>query len=142
MTDLRDQVEAWIADDVDDRAAAELQDLLDAGDVAELADRFAGSLTFGTAGLRGPMRPGPNGMNRTVVRRAAAGIASWLGVHAPPASCVVVGYDARHGSRDFAHDSAAILAADGFEASVLPRPLPTPVLAFAVQRLEIGRAHV
>jgi phosphomannomutase len=133
---LRAAVEAWIADDVDDRAAAELQDLLDAGDVAELADRFAGPLTFGTAGLRGPMRAGPNGMNRTVVRRAAAGIASWLSVHAPPASRVIVGYDARHGSRDFAHDSAAILAAAGFEASVLPRPLPTPVLAFAVQRLD------
>ena len=76
--DTHDDVRAWIADEVDPAAAAELQALLDAGDDAELADRFSGPLTFGTAGLRGPLRAGPNGMNRTVVRRAAAGLAAWL----------------------------------------------------------------
>ncbi len=131
MTD----VEAWIADDVDPTAAAELQGLLDAGACTELEDRFSGPLTFGTAGLRGPLRAGPNGMNRTVVRRAAAGVAAWLDEHGGPGRPVVIGYDARHGSLDFARDSAAILAAAGFEARLLPRVLPTPVLAFAVRQL-------
>ncbi|HVU92124.1 MAG TPA: phospho-sugar mutase [Jatrophihabitans sp.] len=128
-------VAAWIADDVDPDAAAELQALLDAGDDAELAERFAGSLTFGTAGLRGPLRAGPNGMNRTVVRLAAAGLAAWLTEHGHAGAPVVVGFDARHGSADFARDSAAIFAAAGFAAHLMPRVLPTPVLAFAVQHL-------
>ncbi len=129
------EVSAWIADDVDPSAAAQLQRLLDAGDEAALADRFSGPLTFGTAGLRGPLRAGPNGMNRTVVRRAAAGVAAWLREHGNAGLPVIVGYDARHGSHDFAADSAAIFAAAGFDARLLPAPLPTPVLAFAVQHL-------
>ena len=127
---LRAEVEAWIADEVDPVASAELHALLDAG-ADDLGDRFSGPLQFGTAGLRGPLRAGPNGMNRAVVRRAAAGIAAWL----PTSGRVVVGYDGRHGSFDFATDSAAIFAAAGFEALLLPRLLPTPVLAFAVRRL-------
>jgi phosphomannomutase len=130
-TQLRAAVEDWIAGEVDDAAAADLQALLDADDVGELADRFRAPLTFGTAGLRGPLRAGPNGMNRAVVRRAAAGIASRL----DSGATVVIGYDARHGSADFAHDSAAVLAGAGCDARVLPGPLPTPVLAFAVLRL-------
>lgn len=133
--ELLERVRAWIADDVDPGAAAELQSLLDAGDEAELADRFAGHLTFGTAGLRGPIRPGPNGMNRTVVRRAAAGIVAWLLERGHAGQPVVVGFDGRHGSLDFARDSAAIFAAAGFEALLMPTTLPTPVLAFAVGHL-------
>jgi phosphomannomutase len=125
----------WIADEVDPAAAAELQALLDAGDDAELADRFAGPLTFGTAGLRGPVRAGPNGMNRTVVRRAAAGVAAWLTANGKAGQPVVVGFDARHGSAEFSRDSAAIFAAAGFDARLMPRVLPTPVLAYAVQHL-------
>ncbi|SOD72010.1 phosphomannomutase [Jatrophihabitans sp. GAS493] len=131
-------VSAWIADEIDPAAAASLQGLIDAGDWAELADRFSGPLAFGTAGLRGPIRSGPNGMNRAVVRRTAAGIASWLAGHGSAGATVVIGYDARHGSYDFAHDSAGILAAAGYEVLVLPRPLPTPVLAFSV--LHFGAA--
>jgi phosphomannomutase len=131
----RNAVAAWIADEVDPTAAAELQALLDGGADAELDDRFAGELTFGTAGLRGPLRAGPNGMNRTVVRRAAAGVAAWLTAHGHAGRPVVVGYDARHGSLDFARDSAAIFTAAGFRACLMPRTLPTPVLAFAVQHL-------
>ncbi|HZC71347.1 MAG TPA: phospho-sugar mutase [Jatrophihabitans sp.] len=131
----RADVETWIADEVDPAAAAELQALLDAGNQAELDDRFAAPLTFGTAGLRGPLRAGPNGMNRTVVRRAAAGVAAWLTGQGRAGQPVVVGFDARYGSLDFARDSAAIFAAAGFDARLMPRVLPTPVLAFAVQRL-------
>jgi phosphomannomutase len=134
--DLRSQVEAWIADDPNEHDARELQRLLDDADLeaaSELAERFVGPLTFGTAGLRGPLRAGPNGMNSAVVRRAAAGIASYLTDAGLAGGIVVVGYDGRHGSKSFAEDSAAIFAAAGFDARLLPRLLPTPVLAFAVQ---------
>jgi phosphomannomutase len=137
--DLRHAVEAWLADEVDDSDAAELRDLLvepvDADRAAELADRFAAPLSFGTAGLRGPLRAGPNGMNRAVVRRAAAGLAAWLIDQGHRGRPVVVGYDGRHRSADFARDSAAVFAAAGFDARIMPRLLPTPLLAFAVQRL-------
>ncbi|MCW2495813.1 phospho-sugar mutase [Jatrophihabitans sp.] len=132
---LRAQVEAWIDDEVDPAAAGELQALLDEDAEAELADRFRAPLTFGTAGLRGPIRPGPNGMNRTVVRRAAAGLAAWLTAAGHAGQPVVVGYDGRHGSLDFAQDSAAIFAAAGFEALIMPTTLPTPVLAYSVRHL-------
>jgi phosphomannomutase len=134
-TGLQEQVQAWIDDEVDDAAAAELRALLAADDEIELADRFSGPLTFGTAGLRGPLRAGPNGMNRAVVRRAAAGVAAWLEARGHAAAPVVIGYDGRHGSAEFARDSAAIFAAAGFDARLLPRLLPTPLVAFAVQHL-------
>ncbi|HEY7008495.1 MAG TPA: phospho-sugar mutase [Jatrophihabitantaceae bacterium] len=138
----RAEVTAWLEDEVDPGAAAELQALLDAGDDTELADRFAAPLAFGTAGLRGPMRAGPNGMNRTVVRRAAAGLAAWLREAGFAQRPVVVGFDARHGSAEFARDSAAIFAAAGFDARLMPRPLPTPVTAFAVQRFDAAAGVV
>jgi phosphomannomutase len=131
---LRAEAEAWLAEDPDPDTRAELRALLDGDDEAAVADRFAGRLTFGTAGLRGPMRAGPNGMNRAVVRRTTAGLAAHLGA-AGATGPVLVGYDARHKSADFARDVAAVLAGAGLHARLLPGPLPTPVLAFAVRRL-------
>ncbi len=139
-----DQVKAWIDDDPDPSTSAELSALLEAaqhGDDAarrDLVDRFAGLLQFGTAGLRGALGGGPNRMNRAVVVRTAAGLAAYLHHELPgadPAPKVVIGYDARHRSADFAQDSAAVLAAAGLDVLLLPRPLPTPVLAFAVRHL-------
>jgi phosphomannomutase len=129
--DLAERVRAWIDDDPDAGSRRELDALVARGDEPALRERFKAHLRFGTAGLRGPLRAGPNGMNRAVVRRAAAGLAAHLG----PASTVVVGYDARHGSQAFATDSAAVLAGAGVRSLLLPRALPTPVLAFAVRHL-------
>jgi phosphomannomutase len=130
----------WLADDPDTDTRAELQRLIDAAAVgdaaarAEIDDAFRGPLAFGTAGLRGRMGPGPNRMNRVTVARAAAGIAAYLlARHAHPAA--VIGFDARHHSARFAQDCAEILAGAGVRALVLPRPLPTPVLAYAVRAL-------
>jgi phosphomannomutase len=138
---LVDQAQRWLAEDPDPQTRAELAALLDAvatGDPrarADLADRFSGTLTFGTAGLRGPLGAGPTRMNRVVVIRAAAGLARYLREHGAEGGAVAVGYDARRNSRVFATDTAAVLAGAGLRPRVLPRPLPTPVLAFAIRHL-------
>ena len=127
--------EAWLAEDPDPDTRAELQALLEAGDTAGLADRFGSRLEFGTAGLRGALGAGPNRMNRVVVTQAAAGLASYTKAHG--GSAVVVGYDARHKSDVFARDTAEVMTGAGLRESVLPRPLPTPVLAFAIRHLGV-----
>ncbi|MDT0265317.1 phospho-sugar mutase [Streptomyces sp. DSM 44915] len=130
---LRERAARWLAEDPDPATRAELAALLAADDHAALAERFAGTLQFGTAGLRGEMGAGPMRMNRAVVIRAAAGLAGYLRRHSP--GLVVIGYDARHHSERFARDSAAVLTGAGLRAALLPRALPTPVLAFAIREL-------
>jgi len=144
MTAATDPVEAaraWAAQDPDEVTRAQLEALLaraDAGDPdarAELEARFAGRLTFGTAGLRGELGAGPLRMNRVLVAQAAAGLASYLLAREPHPS-VVIGYDGRRNSEVFARDTAELMAGAGVRAVLLPRLLPTPVLAFAVRRLD------
>ncbi|MFJ3333843.1 phospho-sugar mutase [Streptomyces sp. NPDC086766] len=133
--DLIARAKAWLAEDPDADTREELARLIDAEDVKELAARFAGTLQFGTAGLRGELGAGPLRMNRAVVIRAAAGLAAYLREQGHTDGLVVIGYDARHKSADFARDTAAVMTGAGLRAAVLPRPLPTPVLAFAVRHL-------
>jgi phosphomannomutase len=200
--ELRARVEAWIADDPDPVDRAELAALLDqamldqilpddplldqalrlsaktTGDLdqaaRQLADQFAGRLTFGTAGLRGQIGAGPNRMNRAVVRAATSAVAGWLlspgspgtagaalsapatgsargagsakaagsagAVGSARAAGVVIGCDARHRSADFADEAARVLAGAGIAVHLLPRPCPTPLVAFAVRHLPAAAA--
>lgn len=128
------EVQSWIADDPDPATAAHLQALLDAGDEAALAPLFSGFLQFGTAGLRGPIGAGPSCMNRAVVGRTAAGLARYMKQRGMKS--VVIGRDARYGSEDYTIESAEILSGAGMDVFILPRPLPTPVLAFATSHLK------
>ena len=123
------EIKAWIEDDPDPVTASRLQELLDSGDEATLRTYFNGFLQFGTAGLRGPNGPGPSCMNRAVVGRTAAGIAAYM--KAREMTRVVIGRDARYGSADYAEESAEIFSGAGMEVFLLPRALPTPVLAYA-----------
>jgi phosphomannomutase len=107
----------------------------DAGALEELRDRFSDRLHFGTAGLRGVVAAGPNRMNRAVVRAATAAVAGWLAGTGAAGSGVVVGCDARHRSAEFAEEAAGVLAGAGIAVHMLPRPGPTPLLAFAVRHL-------
>ena len=130
---LRAEVEKWITEDPDPVTRKELQRLLDTSDENTLRSCFSGFLEFGTAGLRGPLGPGPSRMNRAVVTKTAAGIATYMKRHG--LNSVVIGRDARYGSEDFTRDTAEVMMGAGFTTYVLPRPLPTPVLAYAVRNL-------
>ncbi|KQP97616.1 MULTISPECIES: phospho-sugar mutase [unclassified Rathayibacter] len=142
MSDVRALAEAWLAQDPDAETRQELVDLLqadsagDAAASAELDDRFRERLAFGTAGLRGAIAAGSNRMNRVLVAQAAVGIADHLLARGGRRPVVVIGYDGRKNSRIFAEDSAALMAGAGVDAVLLPRLLPTPVLAFAVRHLD------
>lgn len=130
----------WISQDPDPVTRTELQDLIDRNDIDELTSRFTGRLQFGTAGLRGALGAGPQRMNRVIVAQAAAGLAAYLvrehsGSGRPS---VVVGYDARYNSDVFARDTAEIMQGAGVDAYLLPRHLPTPVLAFAIRHLGVS----
>ena len=148
---------AWLVQDPDPETQAELLALISAGvdgsdgydggdtgtgdaaadAIADLHSRFDERLAFGTAGLRGEIAAGPNRMNRVLVSQAAAGLAAFLLARIAPGTTpsVVIGYDGRKNSHVFATDTAAIMAGAGVRAILLPRLLPTPVLAFAVRYL-------
>ena len=128
------EVEEWIAEDPDPATQETLRELLRSENEAELRSCFSGFLEFGTAGLRGPLGAGPSRMNRAVVTKTAAGLARYMKRNG--LTSVVIGRDARYGSDDFTRDTAEIMMGAGFKVSVLPRPLPTPVLAYAVRDLK------
>ncbi len=125
------QIHTWLAQDPDPDTRAQLEEMLDNGDLTTLAELFSAPLAFGTAGLRAPIGPGPARMNRLVVRQATAGFAAWLIEQGHGGGLVVVGHDARHGSRPFAEDTAAVLVAAGFRVALSASHVPTPLVAFA-----------
>jgi hypothetical protein len=132
--DLAEVARDWLAQDPDPDTRAELESLIERGDADGLADRFDTRLEFGTAGLRGALGAGPNRMNRVLVAQAAAGLAAFL-LSREDSPSAVIGYDGRKNSHVFATDTAEILQGAGVRAILLPRLLPTPVLAFAVRHL-------
>jgi len=133
---LRDRVLEWIEGDPDIEDRETLQRLLDDGDEEELHRRFDTPLTFGTAGLRGPMMAGPAGMNRSTVRRATQGVIAWLGeIGVDAGRGVVVGRDARNGSESFNNEVVAVLLGAGVKVFEMPGPLPTPLVAYCVKKL-------
>jgi phosphomannomutase len=134
LDSARSAAVAWLEQDPDAVTRAELEALIAAGGAA-LEERFASRLQFGTAGLRGELGAGPTRMNRVLVTQAAAGLAAYL-LSKSPSPSIVIGYDGRRNSEVFARDTATIMAGAGVATTLLPRHLPTPVLAFAVRHLD------
>lgn len=140
---FREAAEAWLAEDPDPKTADQLRALIDRADkrddaaLRELRESFDGQLEFGTAGLRGILGPGPQRMNRVLVRKVTAGLAAYLREHVPDVAQrgVVIGHDARHNSRVFSEDTARVLAGAGIKAYLAHRPWPTPTTAWAVTAL-------
>lgn len=139
---LAEEIRAWREADPDPETRAELDRLVGAGDADELVRRFGTRLEFGTAGIRAPLGAGPARMNRLAIARIGLGLAEAFaearrpGSGAPNTLDTVIGYDGRHGSAIFAEDLARMLERRSLSVALLPTPVPTPVLAFAVRHLE------
>ncbi len=136
MTDaeIRTAAETWMAEDPDPATREAVRALLEEGDPATLREHFGARLEFGTAGIRGPLGPGPNRMNRALVRKVSAGLAETVLATGPDAAerGIVIGYDGRHGSRAFAEDAAAVCATRGLRVWLHDAVVPTPQLAHDV----------
>ncbi|HXV70780.1 MAG TPA: phospho-sugar mutase [Acidimicrobiia bacterium] len=139
MTDLTERARRWIAADPDPRTRAELEEVLASGDRNELESRMDTVLNFGTAGIRGVVGAGPGRMNRAVVIRTTYGLAQYLGDTDHP---VVVGFDARPTSRQFAEDTCGVLVAHDIEVVYFPVVTPTPLVAFTAKHLGAAAAVV
>lgn len=134
----------WLARDPDPRTREELQHLIDEGMHDELEDRFTQRLEFGTAGLRGKVGCGPNRMNRLVIQETATGLGHYLIEHVANASIrgVVVGYDGRLDSRQFAIDTASVLTALGIKVYLTSDVAATPIVAFGIEHFNAAGAVV
>ena len=144
INDLLMAAQRWIEGDPDARTREALQTMVEAGNRDELADAMGEPLTFGTAGIRGEVGPGPGQMNRATVIRTTGGVAEYLiAKHGgPPAQAVALGFDARPDSRTFAEDTAGVLAAAGIGVRFFPEVTPTPLVAFAAKHLTAPAAIV
>jgi phosphomannomutase len=134
------QVNSWLAQDPDPVTRDQLTKLVidastDLNALKELEDAFFAALEFGTAGLRGPLGPGPNRMNRVTVLQAAAGLAKYLMANGEVGQPIVIGFDARYNSDVFANDTAQVMAGAGLKPIIFSHVVPTPVLAFSISQL-------
>ncbi|AZG73134.1 phospho-sugar mutase [Shewanella livingstonensis] len=143
-THLQHQINHWLNNDPDPHTRSQLQALIDSGNETELAARFAGRLAFGTAGLRGEVGVGPMAMNRLVIRQTTAGLGAYLLEQISNAAerGVVIGYDGRHDSYDFAHDAASVLTAMGINVHLTHKVAATPLVAFGVKHLNAAAGIV
>ncbi|MFZ2343241.1 MAG: hypothetical protein WAW08_01475, partial [Candidatus Microthrix parvicella] len=134
---LRAAARTWMALDPDAETRDATTRLLQQGNEADLAEHFGERLAFGTAGLRAAMGPGPNRMNRLLVRQSAAGIARVMISEGVPKTAIV-GHDARHRSARFAEDVVEVLEAHGISVMKPAGPVPTPLVAWAVSKHGLG----
>ncbi|MFK3976635.1 phospho-sugar mutase [Shewanella vesiculosa] len=143
-THLQHQINHWLNKDPDPKTRAQLQALIDSNNETELAARFAGRLAFGTAGLRGEVGVGPMAMNRLVIRQTTAGLGAYLleQINNAAERGVVIGYDGRHDSYDFAHDAASVLTAMGINVYLTHKVAATPLVAFGVKHLNAAAGIV
>ncbi|USE02995.1 phospho-sugar mutase [Vibrio sp. SCSIO 43133] len=141
---MTEQISQWLARDPDPITKHELQQLVDSNDERELKDRFSSRLAFGTAGLRGKVGAGPNRMNRLVIQETATGLGHYLLEQVSEASSrgVVIGYDGRSDSKQFAHDTASVLTALGIKVYLTYKVAATPIVAFGVRELNAAAAVV
>ncbi|WP_417346005.1 phospho-sugar mutase [Ferrimonas sp.] len=141
---MTSEIHRWLRRDPDPETRSELQRLLECNDQKELEQRFSGRLAFGTAGLRGVVGAGPNRMNRLVIQETATGLAQYLLAQQVNAHSrgVVIGYDGRPDSRQFAEDTAAVLTAHGIPVYLTVRVAPTPLVAFGVRHLNAAAGVV
>ncbi|WP_217526480.1 phospho-sugar mutase [Vibrio cholerae] len=141
---MNSQVTHWLARDPDPKTRQELQQLIDTQQDAQIAERFQSRLEFGTAGLRGKVGCGPNRMNRLVIQETAAGLGQYLIAQLPDAKkCgVVIGYDGRPDSQQFAHDTASVLTSLGIKTYLTYQVAATPIVAFGVRHFNAAAAVV
>lgn len=141
---MNSQVTHWLARDPDPKTRQELQQLLDTQQDAQIAERFQSRLEFGTAGLRGKVGCGPNRMNRLVIQETAAGLGQYLITQLPDAKSrgVVIGYDGRPDSKQFAHDTASVLTSLGIKTYLTYQVAATPIVAFGVRHFNAAAAVV
>lgn len=140
MSRLLERARHWVAGDPDPTTRDEILGLIDQNDLEGLEQRFLPEITFGTAGIRGMVGAGPARMNRAVVIKTTAGLASILNEGYP--GPVIVGFDARPTSRGFAEDVAGVLAAAAIEVVFFPAPTPTPLVAFTARVMGAAAAVV
>ncbi|HZK39851.1 MAG TPA: phospho-sugar mutase [Clostridia bacterium] len=134
MNTVEDLYELWLEKTKNDPQLNEELKAV-AGDTQEIADRFYRKLEFGTAGLRGVLGAGTNRVNIYTVNQVTQGLADFLNQEYAHAT-VAIAYDSRINSTLFARESARVLAANGVTTYIFPALMPTPMLSFAVRRLE------
>ena len=138
----RDNYQAWLRDfAADAQAVAELKAI--EGDEKEIEDRFYRNLSFGTAGMRGVLAMGMNRMNVYTVRRATQGLSDFLSANEESRRRgVVIAYDSRRMSREFAEETALVLCANGVHVFLFDALRPVPILSYAVRHLHAAAGVV